>query len=77
MLKLGGLALQTIDFREQHGHVFGLDRLCRADPFPASPVVEAAEIRAEALVGPGRGVGVGALLADVLAGGQIVSERGW
>lgn len=42
-----------------------------------SPAAEAAAIGAEALVGSGRGVGTGAVLADVFAGGQIVSERGW
>jgi hypothetical protein len=44
LLKLGDLALQTVDFREEHGDVFGLDCFCGADSFSASPVAEAAAI---------------------------------
>jgi hypothetical protein len=72
VLKFGDLALQTIDFREQCGHVFDLDFLGRADPFSASPVPETAPIRAEPLVGSRRNVVVSTVLADVLARGQIL-----
>jgi len=44
LLKLGDLALQTVDFREEHGDVFGLDCACGADSFSPSPVAEAAAI---------------------------------
>jgi hypothetical protein len=40
-------------------------------------VAETAAIRAEALVGSGRGVSVAAVLTDVLARTQIAPKRGW
>jgi hypothetical protein len=43
-LKFGDLMLQSADFREQHGHVFSLNRVCRQHPSAASPVAETAAI---------------------------------
>ncbi|MEV0284920.1 hypothetical protein AB0H36_12485 [Kribbella sp. NPDC050820] len=77
MLKFGDLALQTIDFRDEHGYVLCLDCLCRADPFTAPPVAQTAAIQAEPLVESGRGVGVSAVLTHVLARTQIGPKRGW
>ena len=77
MLKFGHLAPQTVDFREQHCHVFGFDFLGRPDLFSAPPVPEAAPIRAEALVGSGRDVGVATVLTDESSRGHILPERGW
>jgi hypothetical protein len=77
VLKFGDLAPQSVDFREQHCHMFGLDFLGRPDPFSAPPVPETAPIRAEPLIGSGRDVRVATVLADVLARGQLLLERGW
>ena len=65
LLEFGDLALQAIDFREYRGDVFGVSCLDRSDTTTASPVAQTAAIRAEALVGSGRGVGVAAVLAHV------------
>jgi hypothetical protein len=67
--------LHSVDFRKEQGDVISLDYLCQAHPSAASPMTEAAAIRAEALVGSGRDATVAAMLADVLARAQIAPNR--
>jgi hypothetical protein len=75
MSEFGDLVLQSVDFREEHGDMFGLDCLCRANPLTGSPVAETAPIRAEALVGSGRGIDVATVLTNVSTRAQIAPER--